>query len=214
MTVRGFFITFEGPEGAGKTTQLKLLEPWLKQHERQCLITREPGGTPLAEIIRKTVKHHNSEEPVFKQTELLLFAASRAQHVNYRIRPALEAGMFVLCDRFTDSTMAYQGYARHGDIEFIRHLNAFCIGECIPDLTVLLDLDPENGRLRTAKRAETQGVHDRLEIENIEFHRRVREGYLELAAQEPQRFAVVPADQSPELIHNMITSIFRDRFKI
>lgn len=212
--MRGFFITFEGPEGAGKTTQLKMLTPWLKKRGCQCLITREPGGTPLAEMIRETVKHHNTAEPVFDQTELLLFAASRAQHVNYRIRPALKEGKFVLCDRFTDSTLAYQGFARNGDIEFIKRLNDYCIGDCVPDLTILMDLDPANGRQRTAIRSETIGIHDRLEAETIAFHQQVRAGYLKLAELEPQRIVIVSAEQTPDAIHEAIIRIFTERFKI
>ncbi len=205
--MRGIFITFEGPEGAGKTTQLRMLIPWLEAKGRTCLTTREPGGTPLAERIREVVKHHNTDEPVFNQTELLLFAASRSQHIHYRIKPALEQGMVVLCDRFTDSTLAYQGYARNGNIEFIETLNKYAVDGCEPDLTILLDLEPSRGRERTSCRAETQGVHDRLEAENLAFHEKVRAGYLTLAALYPERIKIVSADRPPEATHQEIISI-------
>lgn len=205
--MRGIFITFEGPEGAGKTTQLKMLIPWLEAKGRTCLTTREPGGTPLAERIREVVKHHNTDEPVYNQTELLLFAASRAQHIHYRIKPALQQGSVVLCDRFTDSTLAYQGYGRNGDIEFIDALNKYAIDGCEPDLTILLDLEPSRGRERTFSRAETKGIHDRLEAENLAFHEKVRQGYLTLAKLHPKRIKIVSADQSPEAIHQKIINI-------
>ncbi len=206
----GLFITFEGPEGAGKTTQIKLLVPWLQSRGRLCLTTREPGGTPLAENIREVVKHHNTSEPVYNQTELLLFAASRAQHVQYRIKPALAERQVVICDRFTDSTLAYQGYARNGDIEFIRMLNNYATDGLQPHLTILMDLEPSRGRERTNHRPETQGMHDRLESENNDFHEKVRNGYLSLARENPDRIKVVRADRSPEEIHTEIIRILEE----
>ncbi len=191
----GFFITFEGPEGAGKSTQIRLLRESLEARGFRCVVTREPGGTPLAEELRAIVKNHSGAEKLHKATELLLMEAARSQHVREVIRPALISGAVVLCDRFYDSTTAYQGGARGMESSLIDTLNCFAAAECIPDLTILLDLPPEAGFKRTRKRAETQGEYDRFEEEKLDFHRRVRETFLAIAAAEPERVRVIDADR-------------------
>ena len=192
---RGYFITFEGPEGAGKSSQIQLLGAALTAAGREVVITREPGGTPLAEAIRNVVKGHHGAELVHPVTELLLMEAARSQHVSQVIKPALDAGKIVLCDRFYDSTTAYQGGGRGLDMETIRRMNSFAALGIAPDLTILLDLAPERGFERTGRRAETQGEYDRFELEKLDFHRRVRAVFLELARREPRRIKVVDADR-------------------
>ncbi|MDD5697613.1 MAG: dTMP kinase [Victivallaceae bacterium] len=204
MNKPGRFITFEGPEGAGKSTQLLLLKDYLTRNGRQCLTTREPGGTPIGEQLRQLLKHHNADEPIFDETELLLLEASRVQHVRYQIAPAVRRGVIVLCDRFYDSTTAYQGYGRKMDLERVRLLNDLAAGSCRPDLTILLDLPPEEGFKRTAARQETQNTHDRFELERLDFHYAVRNGFLEIARREPERIKIISALAAPEQIHRQI----------
>jgi dTMP kinase len=212
MTEKGLFITFEGPEGAGKTTQLQLLRDYFSGHGRECVVTREPGGTPIAEQLRELVKHHSGNEPVFAETELLLFAASRAQHVRFLIKPAVARGAVVLCDRFADSTTAYQGYARQLDMNFIQNLNNYVVGDCRPDMTILLDIRPEDGFKRTAERIETAGQHDRIESESIKFHHRVRQGFLEIAQADPARVKIVPAAANAADINKQIVELIENAF--
>ena len=204
---RGYFITFEGPEGAGKSSQIQLLGAALTASGREVVITREPGGTPLAEAIRNVVKGHRGDEEVHPVTELLLMEAARSQHVSQVILPALEAGNIVLCDRFYDSTTAYQGGGRGLDMDTILGLNAFASLGAIPDLTILLDLTPERGFERTGRRAETQGEYDRFELEKLDFHRRVRSVFLELAKREPHRVKIVDADRGQAEIHRDIKEV-------
>ena len=197
---RGYFITFEGPEGAGKSSQIRMLGEALRAAGREVVITREPGGTPLAEAIREVVKGHNTGETVYPATELLLIEAARSQHVREVIEPALAAGKVVLCDRFYDSSTAYQGGGRGLERETIAMLNAFAADGVVPDLTILLDLPPERGFARTETRVETQGEFDRFEEEKLDFHRRVRAEFLALAGREPQRVKVVSADRAKDEI--------------
>jgi len=201
---RGYFITFEGPEGAGKSSQIRLLGAALTAAGHEVVVTREPGGTPLAEAIRNVVKGHQGGEEVHPVTELLLMEAARSQHVSQVIRPAVAAGKIVLCDRFFDSTTAYQGGGRGLDMETILRLNSFASLGIVPDLTILLDLAPERGFERTEQRTETQGEYDRFEIEKLDFHRRVRAVFLELARREPDRFKVVDADRGQAAIQKDI----------
>lgn len=210
MDKSGFFITFEGPEGAGKSTQLRLLQEYISNSGKKCLITREPGGTPVAEQLRELIKHHNGDENIYDESELLLIEAARAQHVRHFIEPAVKRGEVVLCDRFYDSTTAYQGYARKVDLAKLKMLNEFAVGDCKPDLTILLDLTPEQGFERTANREETQNVHDRFELENIDFHRAVRQGFLEIAEAEPDRVKIVSAVGAPDEIHHRIVEFVKD----
>ncbi|MBF0176130.1 MAG: dTMP kinase [Magnetococcales bacterium] len=204
--MRGRFITFEGVEGAGKSTQIAMLSQFL--HSRGVVVhaTREPGGSPLAERIRELFLAGDAEG-VCAETELYLILAARAQHVGEVIRPALIRGTWVLCDRFQDSTLAYQGYGRGLDSEMIVRLGALARGGLVPDLTILLDVDPETGLTRCHHRLT---LLTRLDQENLAFHRRVREGFLHLARQEPERIHLVDASQSPEVIFQQIQARLGD----
>ena len=188
----GLFITLEGPEGAGKTTQLARLEARLRAAGRAVTVTREPGGTPLGTRVREVVLDPAVDiEPL---GEFLLYSASRAQLVREVLRPALARGETVLCDRYADSSLAYQGAGRGLALPLLRQLTAEVTGGLTPDLTVLLDLDPAVGLERAAQR----GQPDRLERADLAFHRRVRQGFLDLARAEPQRFLVLDAARSAD----------------
>lgn len=197
---KGFFITFEGPEGAGKSSQIKLLYKYLSGRGADCVCTREPGGTPLAEKLREIVKSYHGAEDIHAKTELLLMEAARVQHVIEVIKPAVDSGKIVLCDRFYDSTIAYQGAARGLDMAKIDDLNDFAVGQYRPDLTILLDLPVECGFERAEKRQETMGCVDRFEDAGTEFHRRVRQAFLDIAAKEPKRVKVVNAADTQQSI--------------
>lgn len=186
------FITFEGIEGCGKTTQVQLLSQLLEEQDRPALVTREPGGCAIADKIRAILLDADNRELV-PLAELFLYAAARAQHVAEVIKPSLTAGKIVICDRFTDATLAYQGYGRSLDRTMIRMLNRHATGEIVPDLTILLDCPEEVGLKRALARIQaTAGAREeRFEQESLLFHRAVREGYLDLAAQEPDRFVVL-----------------------
>ena len=209
---KGIFITFEGPECAGKTTQIRLLEKYFVSYNYETIITREPGGTEIGEELRQIVKHHISDVPVTDEAEILLFAASRAQHVSELINPALQRGAIVICDRFFDSTTAYQGYARGLNMAFIHQVNNFATSGIIPDITILLDLTAEQSLDRSSKREETLFVEDRIESEKIDFHTRVRNGFLEIAKHEPKRLKVISAMDTIENIHNKIIDIVKPLF--
>ncbi len=203
----GKFITFEGPEGSGKSTQIRRLAEKLEAQGIDVLCTREPGGTATGEAIRNILQHDAASEPLGARAELLLFTASRAQLMEQVILPFLETGGWVLCDRFIDSTLAYQGFARGMEIATLDAINAFAINERKPDLTLLLDLDVERGFERLEERyADGAESHDRFEREAREFHHRVRDGYHKLAAREPERFRVLNADASIEEIAAAIWS--------
>ncbi|UXR30215.1 dTMP kinase [Staphylococcus simulans] len=187
------FITFEGPEGSGKTTVLNQVSERL-QAQFEVLTTREPGGVPAAEQIREILLEG---EAVDERTEALLFAASRREHLVEKVLPALKAGRVVLCDRYIDSSLAYQGYARGIGVEEVRAINEFAINGLYPDLTVYLDITAETGRARIQSNARDM---NRLDYESIAFHQRVIEGYHQLIEQEPERFAVIDANQSIEAV--------------
>lgn len=187
----GFFVTFEGSEGCGKSTQIRRLAASLEEVGREVVLVREPGGTVIGEHIRNLLQHSRDGEGMAPETELLLFAASRAQLVREVIRPALEDGRIVISDRFFDSTTVYQGVARRLAAAEVRAINAFAVGDCVPDLTFLLDMDERAGMKRTEKREGKR--FDRMECEPLEFYRAVREGYLALAESEPERFCVLDA---------------------
>ena len=202
---RGLFITFEGPEGSGKSTQARRLVAQLRGQGREVVTTREPGGTPTGEAIRNILQHDAAGEPVVPETEVLLFAASRAQLVRRVILPTLEAGDMVVSDRFADSTTVYQGYGRGFDVERMLDINAFAISEAVPDLTFLLDLDVALGFERLEARNKRDGVaRDRIENEAIEFHQRVRDGYLALAARWPERFTIIDSSQDEDDVAALI----------
>lgn len=200
----GKFITFEGPEGAGKSTQLKLAAQAIEKCGVQCLLTREPGGTPLAEELRSIIKHYNGDETISPETELLLIEAARSQHVKNKVLPAIKEGKCVLCDRFTDSTVAYQGYGRNMNLDDIRTLNEFAIAPLKIDATILMNIDIEQGFKRTRVRYNGKEVFDRFESQNLEFHRRLQSGFLQIAENEQDRVAVIDASKSIEEIHQKI----------
>ena len=190
----GRFITFEGGEGCGKSTQIRLLAERLRAAGKEVLLTREPGGTALAEKIRSLVREE-SDDPPNSRAETLLFIASRAQVVENVIRPTLASGTWVLCDRFADSTFAYQGYGRGLDLEELKRINSFATGGLEPDRTILLNVSPEvSAKRMRAREAATNTDADRMEKAGDSFHSRLRQGFLELAAAEPKRFAVIQAD--------------------
>lgn len=207
--MHGHLITFEGPEGGGKSTQARLLAESLRARGLEVLTTREPGGTPTGEIIRDLLQNDLSHEPLCDATEALLFCASRAQLCRNVLAPALARGAWVVLDRFTDSTLAYQGFGRGFDVATLRHLNDFATGDVRPSLTLLLDLPVEEGLARAVARS---GKKDRIEQAPLEFHRRLREGYLELAREEPARFAVVDAAKPVPDVTAEIGRIVEKRF--
>ena len=190
---RGKFITLEGPEGAGKSTHLARLAEALRARGIEVLTTREPGGTPLCEVVRGLLQFNQAGEAPQTRAEVLLFLASRAQLVSQVIEPALARGTWVLCDRFCDSTFAYQGYGRGLELAQLRALNAFATGGLMPDLTLLLDIPEAESARRLAER---KGPADRFEQEQAAFHRRLAEGFREMAAAEPARFRVIDSSGS------------------
>lgn len=189
------FITLEGPEGSGKTTQIRELAAYLQGLGREVLMTREPGGTDIGDQIRQVLVRLENQD-LHPRTEILLFLAARAQLVEQVIKPALRAGKVVLCDRYGDSTLAYQGYGHGLDLPMLRSMLAFATDQLKPDLTLLLDLDVEAGLQRKRREAEW----NRLDAYEVAFHQRVRTGYLELSAQEPGRWRVIDASLHKEAV--------------
>lgn len=213
-------ITFEGIEGCGKTTQIRMAGTFLQQHELPFIITEEPGGTPVGKRIRELLLNEGLYEKrnICAEAEVLLFSAARAQHVREVILPALKAGHVVLCDRFTDATLAYQGWGRGLSIDFIKGLNTFASFSLKPELTILLDLTVEMGlkraldrisRLKDSDKKKDEGqlafdftvAEDRFEQEVLDFHRKVREGYLCLAKEEAERYRIIDASQDIDAVH-------------
>ncbi|MCC7128600.1 MAG: dTMP kinase [Microbacteriaceae bacterium] len=206
MTARGVFITLEGGDGSGKSTQLEALVSWLEQQGRTVLTTREPGGTELGEELREIVLH--SRGYITAKSEALIYAADRAHHIATKVRPALERGEVVVQDRYFDSSVAYQGVGRELGAEEVRRISLWAVDGLLPDLTILLDIDPEEG---LARLPGSRTRFDRLEAELLEFHARVRNAYLELAAAEPERFlvldATLPVEELAKRIQERVASI-------
>ncbi|MFJ4038380.1 dTMP kinase [Microbacterium sp. NPDC090007] len=202
----GFFVTFEGGDGAGKTTQATLLEQWIGESGGSVVRTREPGGTDVGLRIRDIVLHHRGH--IDPRAEALLYAADRAHHIDTVVRPAIARGDVVIQDRYLDSSVAYQGAGRVLDANDIRALSLWATDGLLPDLTVLLDLDPAAARRRLDA---DDKPFDRLEAERGEFHARVRAGFLDLAAAEPERFLVLDATQPPELLARRVRDAVAER---
>lgn len=202
--MQGLFITFEGPDGCGKTTQMKLLAEYFEKKGKEVVLTREPGGKGLGEKVREILLNYDGE--VSDRCESFLFLADRAQNIDIIVNPAVKEGKIVLCDRHIDSTVAYQGYGRGLNIDRINMLNNFATNGKKPDLTLVFDVDVETSMKRVGKEK------DRMESAGIDFHNRVRKGYLELAKQEPKRIKVLDATKSIEEIHKDVINILAEVF--
>jgi dTMP kinase len=207
MATPGIFVTLEGPDGAGKSTQIKLLCKQLDALNVHYLTSRDPGGTGLGKQIRRLLL--NPETNVHPLSELLLYQADRAQHVQEVILPALNKGLLVICDRFIDSTLAYQGYGRGIDLALIHELNAIATNGVAPDLTILFDIESQAG----LSRLHPSG-HDRMEKQALEFHQKVRNGYLELAQQDTNRWRVIDATRPLSLVQEDLRRILADKLGI
>lgn len=197
---KGLFITFEGADGCGKTTQLMLLAKYLKAQGREVVVTREPGARGLGEKIREILLNYDGE--VSSRAEAFMFLADRAQHIDIIVNPAIKSGKIVLCDRHTDSSVAYQGYGRRLDIDEIKRLNSIATNGKKPDMTLIFDIDVETSMARVGD------TKDRMESAGIEFFNRVRNGYLEIAKQEPNRVKVLDASKSIEEIHKNVIALY------
>jgi dTMP kinase len=209
----GLFVSFEGIEGSGKSTQVTLLAQVLRSRGYEISVTREPGGTPVGQVLRRLLLE-SSSSPLASGTELLLMLADRAQHVQEIVAPALRANKIVISDRFVDSTTAYQGYGRGVELALLAQLNAFACGGCMPTLTLVLDLPVSEGLRRVRQRQSgTQGT-DRFEAESVAFHERVRAGYLEIARSDPQRVCILDAARPVEMIHQEILAVVQSRLPV
>ncbi|NJR76831.1 MAG: dTMP kinase [Scytonema sp. CRU_2_7] len=203
-------MVFEGVEGCGKTSQMQLCSQWLESLGISVLLTREPGGTELGLDIRRLLLEKTDNKPIAELTELLLYAADRSQHIEQELKPNLAKGKYILCDRYTESTIAYQGYGRGLNMSLIKQLNYIATGGLESDLTLWLDVDVEVGLAR--KRGNEQAL-DRIEQETIAFHHRVQQGYVELAALYPQRMIRIDGSLSKEAVHQIIQANLRDRLQ-
>jgi dTMP kinase len=201
---RGFFITFEGGEGAGKSTQIHRLARKLRERRYDIVVTREPGGSPGAEAIRHVILS-GAAEPFGERMEAILFAAARSDHVEQVIRPAVAAGKIVLCDRFVDSSRVYQGVTGNLDSEFMAALERISVAGMMPDLTLIFDIDPAEGLRRAAAR-RGPGAADRFEKEGTQMHERRRQAFLEIAAAEPDRCVVIDAAAHPDALEHTVTA--------
>lgn len=205
--MNGKFIVFEGVEGCGKTTQIQLCSQWLESLNISVVLTREPGGTELGKDLRRLLLEKSPNKPVGEVTELLLYAADRAQHIEEELKPNLATGKYILCDRYTDSTIAYQGYGRGLNMSIINQLNQISTGGLESDLTIWLDVDVEVG----LSRKRGQATLDRIEQETIAFHRRVQQGYTELAGSYPSRIMRVDGTSSQDIVQKSIQEILQNR---
>ncbi|KWX86056.1 thymidylate kinase [Paenibacillus riograndensis] len=208
MAREGFFITLEGGDGSGKTTVLGRVAAYLQNHSMPYLITREPGGIEIAEKIRSIILDP-AHTAMDARTEALLYAASRSQHLAEVVEPALKEGLTVLCDRFVDSSLVYQGYARGLGIEEVRSINQFATGGLMPDLTFYLDVDPEVGLSRIAATQDREV--NRLDLESMAFHQKVREGYRQVVESDPQRIVVLDANRPIHMVEQDIVQTLKDR---
>jgi dTMP kinase len=204
------FITFEGSEGCGKSTQVQRLAARLQRSGVPYLVTREPGGTPIGETIRELLQFAPHNSAMTAETELLLFEASRSQLVRETIKPALKRGLCVIADRFFDSTTVYQGAARKLDREMVERLNAFVVGDCVPDITFVLDVDAATAASRMQKPRKA----DRMEQQPVEFYQRVREAYRELAKRDPNRVVLIDGSRDINQIENEIWEMLCSRFPV
>ncbi len=207
---KGLFIVFEGGEGTGKTTAIESIYDWIIEKGLKCIKTREPGGIKIAEEIRQVILNKENTK-MDGRTEALLYAAARRQHLVEKVIPALEDGYIVLCDRFIDSSLAYQGYARGLGIDEVMSINKFAIGDYMPDLSILFDLDPKIGLERISISGEREV--NRLDLEKMEFHEKVREGYNKVYNDNKERIIKINADQSKEDIVNELKKILNNKLK-
>lgn len=204
------FIVFEGPEGAGKSTQARLLYKHLRNKGYDVILTREPGGTKVAEAVRKIIL--SPKMKIFPMTELLLYEAARAQHIEEVIKPSLQKNKIVISDRFADASVVYQGYARGLGTKFVEKLNKLVVCGYLPDITFVLDILPEEG-LRRIK-LNRKASFDRLEQENIKFHTKIREGYLNLAKKRKNFYIINVGNKSSQQVHSLIYSILNKKFNL
>ncbi|GAB4277348.1 MAG: dTMP kinase [Candidatus Rifleibacteriota bacterium] len=207
----GFFITFEGPEGSGKTTQIKQVEKFFKERGLEVITTREPGGTAAGDKIRNLLLQKGNED-LEPETELFLMLAQRTEHLKKVIKPSIQSGKTVLCDRYFDSSMAYQGYGRGLPPQLIRDTHSYFLGDFLPDLTVLLLIPPDKGLERARHGGKKQ--LDRMESQDLSFHRKVFDGYVNLAASEPNRFIAIEVDGDPETIFAKIKTELVNRLDL
>lgn len=209
---RGLFISFEGSEGCGKSTQIRRLWTRLEKSGHAVSIVREPGGTEIGEEIRHLLQYSEKGHGMCAETELLLFTASRAQLVREKLLPLLESGSYVLADRFLDSTDVYQGIARPLKFDDVFAINRFAVGACMPDVTFLLDMNSTEAKARAMKESETEGLEDRMEQEPDAFYEKVRHGYLSRAEAEPGRFVVLDAAKDVDTLSAEIWKTLTDRY--
>ncbi len=210
MKKNGLFIVFEGPEGSGKSTQAKLLYKYLRNKNYDVVLTREPGGTKVAEMIREILLHKDIK--IFPLTELLLYESARAQHIQEIIKPSLLKGKIVISDRFSDASLVYQGYARGLGMKFVKKINDIVVKDTYPDITFILDVTPEEGLARIKNR--TKKKFDRLENENIEFHKKIRRGYLKLAKNKENFYLISTEGRIPQKVHKEIIKVLVKKFSL
>ncbi|KGM96506.1 thymidylate kinase [Clostridium novyi A str. 4552] len=203
---KGVFITLEGPEGSGKTTIVKMIEEYLKGNNVSYISTREPGGINISEQIRNVILNRDNTA-MDPRTEALLYVASRRQHLAERVIPALKSGKVVICDRFVDSSLAYQGYARGIGIDKVMEINEFAIDGYMPDLTLYLDIEPEIGLSRISKNSEREV--NRLDLEKLDFHKKVREGYFKLLERYPNRIKQINANQPVDKVFTEVKNFLK-----